>query len=279
MNLDDILNSHRTRRPVVMGILNVTPDSFSDGGRFLDPSAAIEQARQLVAQGADILDIGAESTRPGSRRVSAQEQIARLGPVLPALADMGIAISVDTTRSQVAQFALDAGTAIINDISAGQDDQRMLPLVASRGAAIILMHMLGQPATMQAAPHYADVTAEVKLFLAGRMSAARDAGVAQERIILDPGIGFGKTTQHNLQLLAQIDQLCQMGQPVLVGTSRKRFIGELTGEANPADRVHATVATCLESYFRGATIFRVHDVAPLKAALAVADAIRAAARN
>jgi dihydropteroate synthase len=206
--------------------------------------------------------------------VSEATQIERLSPVLADLAALGVPVSVDTTRAAVADFALGSGAAIINDVSAGRDDPGLSPLVASRGAGLVLMHMLGQPATMQQAPHYRDVVGEVRDFLAGRIDAAVAAGVPRERVIVDPGIGFGKTVEHNLALLAGLGALAELGCPVLVGPSRKRFIGVLTGDERPTDRVSGTVAACLESLRRGATIFRVHDVAPLVAALKVACAIR-----
>ena len=230
--LDDILASPRTRRPMVMGILNVTPDSFSDGGQFASPADAVERAIQMIDEGADLIDVGAESTRPGSRRVDADEQINRLRDVLPALASAGILVSIDTTLAAVAAFAMDHGAAIINDISAGRDDPAMLPLTASRGAGLVLMHMLGEPATMQRSPAYADVVADVRTFLLDRTAAARRAGVAVERIILDPGLGFGKTADHNLALLANVAEFAKLGMPVLIGASRKRFLS-----ASPCLRV------------------------------------------
>jgi dihydropteroate synthase len=268
-SLEDILCSHRTGQAVVMGILNVTPDSFSDGGKFFDPAAAVEHAVRLLAEGADILDLGAESTRPGSLRVPAAQQIARLREVLPAVTALGAIVSIDTTLADVAAFALDHGAAIINDISAGLDDPAMLPLAARRQCPIVLMHMLGQPGTMQQAPRYLDVLAEVRKFLCRRIDAAVAAGIDHGRIIIDPGIGFGKKLPHNLALLAGTAKLAELGCPVLIGPSRKRFLTELSGQ----DRLPGTIAACLETYHRGATIFRVHDVAPVRAALAVAAAI------
>ena len=272
-SIEDILASHRTGRVVVMGILNVTPDSFSDGGAFLDPGAAREQAERMAAEGADVLDVGAESTRPGSGRVPAGEQIERLREVIPAVAACGVAVSIDTTRAEVACFALDSGAQLINDVSAGRDDARMLPLAAERGAPIVLMHMLDEPRTMQADPHYDDVVAEVRAFLAGRMDAAVAAGVPRERIVVDPGIGFGKRLEDNLALLAGVGELASLGTAVLVGPSRKRFIGALAGAPDPAERLGGSIAACLAAWRRGATIFRVHDVAPVRQALTVAAAI------
>jgi dihydropteroate synthase len=273
-SLDEILNSHRTHRPAVMGILNVTPDSFSDGGQFLDPRAAIAQARRMTDEGADIIDIGAESTRPGSAGVAPQEQIRRLEAVLPAAAGLGILVSIDTTSSAVAQYALDAGSAIINDISAGRDDPDMLPLAGRRGCPVVLMHMLGSPRTMQLQPRYQNVVGEVRAFLQERLAAARQAGIPREKCIIDPGIGFGKLLEHNLALLAGVDKLTELGVPVMVGASRKRFIAQLgPGGAEPASRLGGSIAACLESYRRGASIFRVHDVGPVVQALRLAEAL------
>jgi len=275
ITVDDILNSHRTGRAVIVGVLNVTPDSFSDPGRFLEPKAAVQQARSMLADGADAIDIGAESTRPGSDRVSADEQIARLAEVLPAVAREAI-VSVDTTSARVAEFALDAGARIVNDVSAGREDPEMFPLVSARKAGVVLMHMLGQPKTMQADPRYDDVVGEVRAFLAERLDAAASAGVDRGRCIVDPGIGFGKRLEHNVALLAGTGELVSLGCAVLIGPSRKRFIGELTGQDDPPRRVSGTVAACLSARRGGASIFRVHDVAELSQALQVAEAIDAA---
>jgi dihydropteroate synthase len=273
-SLQEILQSHVTGQAVIMGILNVTPDSFSEWGRHFAPADAIAHAEAMAAEGAGIIDVGAESTRPGALRVSPDEQIARVREVLPAVVRLGTAVSIDTTSSTVAGFALDAGAAIVNDVSAGRDDPEMLPLAAARGCPIVLMHMLGQPATMQDNPQYRDVVGEVREFLAGRIDAAVAAGVDRTRIIIDPGIGFGKTLEHNLALLAGIASLAELGCPILVGVSRKRFIGQLTGTEDLSGRLPGTIAACLAAWQRGATIFRVHDVAPLKQALAVASAIK-----
>jgi len=276
MSLKEILDSHHVHRPVLMGILNITPDSFSDGGMFLQTDAALCQARQMVQQGADILDMGAESTRPGSDRLSAAEQIDRLREILPNAAKLPAIISIDTTLAEVAAFALDAGAQVVNDVSAGRDDPEMLPLVARHGAAVVLMHMLGAPKTMQDHPHYVDVVTEVRDFLAGRLAAAEAAGVPPECCIVDPGIGFGKLLEHNLALLAGVDQLVSLGRPILIGASRKRFIGELTGQNIPADRREGTLAACLAAWRGGATIFRVHNVGALATTLKVARAIESA---
>ncbi len=273
LSLEDILASPHTRRPVVMGILNVTPDSFSDGGEFLDPAAAAGQARRMADEGADIIDVGAESTRPDSRRVTAGEQIRRLRKALPAAVASGAVVSIDTTLASVARFALDEGAAIINDVSAGRDDPAMLDLAGQRQAPIVLMHMLGTPKDMQVEPRYDNVVAEVRAFLAERAAAAQQAGVSRERIIVDPGVGFGKLLEHNLALLAGIGELVSLGYALLVGPSRKRFIAALTGQEDPHTRVAGTIAACLAAWSRGATMFRVHDVGPLRQALAVAEAI------
>ncbi|MCK5114825.1 MAG: dihydropteroate synthase [Phycisphaerae bacterium] len=277
ITLDDILNSNRTHRSVVMGILNVTPDSFSDGGGFLEPSIAVAQAQDMLREGASIIDVGAESTQPGSERVSADEQIARLEKILPQVVklanDAEAFVSIDTTLAKVAAFALDAGAAIVNDVSAGRDDPELLPLVAERNAAVVLMHMLGEPKTMQANPTYQDVVAEVSVFLSKRLAAAEAAGIARRKCIIDPGIGFGKTLQHNLLLLAGIAPLTKLGCPVLIGPSRKRFIGVITGQEDSTHRLGGTVAACLRAFEGGATIFRVHDVGQVRDALLVAGAI------
>jgi len=275
-SVEEILTSHRTGRAVLMGVLNVTPDSFSDGGKFLDPAAAIDQASKMVADGADILDVGAESTRPGSDPVEPSRQIARLETVLPKITALGAVVSIDTTSAKVAEFALDAGAKIVNDVSAGRMDRELFPLAATRGAAVVLMHMLGKPKTMQADPRYGDVVTEVRDFLARRLQAAAEAGLPREKCIVDPGIGFGKRLEHNLALLAGVGELAKLGCPVLLGPSRKHFVGQLTGQDDPARRLGGTVAACLAAWRRGATILRVHDVRPVADALKVAAAIEAA---
>lgn len=263
------------RRRLLMGVLNITPDSFSDGGRFLEPAAAIEHARRLVAEGAEILDIGGASTRPGSDPVPPAEQIRRVIPVIQAIRPgLEAQISVDTTSAEVAAAALDAGADLINDISAGQFDPALLPLVAARRAPIVLMHMKGRPRTMQEDPRYGDVVAEVRAFLAQRVVAAQAAGIAEHRILVDPGIGFGKTTAHNLTLLRGLGSLRELGRPVLIGTSRKRFIGEITGETDPARRLMGTAATVAWSIAQGADIVRVHDVEAMRQVRDVIEAIQ-----
>lgn len=246
-----------------MGVLNVTPDSFSDGGRTFSVSAAVESAFEMVDAGADLIDIGGESTKPGADPVSAAEQIHRILPVIQQLRDLPAAISVDTTLSEVAHAALDAGAAIINDISAGRDDEEIFSLAARRNCPIILMHMLGRPKTMQAAPHYQDVVGEVMGFLEQQLITAGIRGVATENILLDPGIGFGKTTAHNLELLRHLRHLTTLGRPLVIGTSRKRFIGEVLDKPDPQDRLMGTAATVAWAVANGAGIVRVHDVEPM----------------
>ncbi|HNS49106.1 MAG TPA: dihydropteroate synthase [bacterium] len=260
-------------RPLVMGILNITPDSFSDGGRYQDPAAALEQALRLEAEGADILDVGAESTRPGSRPISAEEERRRLDPVLKLLLPrLRLPVSVDTSKPEVARAALDAGAAVINDVTAGAA-AGMFKLAARSGAGLVLMHMQGRPETMQVNPSYRDAPAEIYAFLAERLEAAAAAGVGQEQLVVDPGIGFGKSLEHNLLLLRRLGEFTGLGRPVLVGPSRKGFIGALTGLPMEA-RVEGTLAAVLAAFQAGASIFRVHDVQPVKRALAVAGAIR-----
>jgi dihydropteroate synthase len=255
----------------VMGVVNVTPDSFSDGGEFLDPAAAIAHGRRLAADGAGILDIGGESTRPGAAPVDAEEEVRRVLPVIEALADTGTQISVDTTKTEVAGRALDAGASIVNDVSAFRFAPELAGLVADAGADCCLMHMLGEPRTMQEDPRYDDVVADVKAFLDERMRFATAAGVREDRIWLDPGIGFGKTLQHNLELLRRLDEIVALGRPVVVGTSRKSFLGKLTGKPEK-ERLPGTIATNVIALERGARIFRVHDVAEVTEALTVAAA-------
>ena len=255
----------------VMGVVNVTPDSFSDGGAFLAPEAAITHARRLAGEGADQLDVGGESTRPGAEPVSQDEELRRVLPVVEAFAGVATPeISIDTTKAAVARAAIAAGAQIVNDVSALRFDAEMVGVVAESGAVCCLMHMLGEPRTMQDDPRYEDVVSEVKAFLERRLAFAVAAGVAEERVWLDPGIGFGKTLEHNLELLRRLDEIVAIGCPVVIGTSRKSFLGKLTGRAVD-ERVPGTVATSVLAYERGARIFRVHDVA------AVADALEVAA--
>ncbi|HWE00845.1 MAG TPA: dihydropteroate synthase [Tepidisphaeraceae bacterium] len=279
MNSDDLprwLNDPR-RGPVVMGILNVTPDSFADGGKFISPDAALAHAEAMARDGADWIDVGAESTRPGSRRVSADDQLRRLGPLLVELRKrVSVVLSIDTTRALTAEAALDAGFDVVNDISAGRDDEALFPLIARRGAPIILMHMQGEPATMQHRPEYMNVTGEVSRFLTERIGAAEGAGIRSDQILIDPGIGFGKTLRHNLQLLGDLPELAKIGRPLVVGTSRKGFIEKVTGEAAATGRPFGTAATVAWSVARGAAAVRVHDVAAMARVVKMVQAMRSA---
>jgi dihydropteroate synthase len=268
----------------LMGIVNVTPDSFSDGGLFLDAKVAVEHGLELVAQGADILDVGGESTRPGAEPVAVEEELRRVVPVVEGLAaalesppippasiqtpmSARPQISIDTTKAAVARAAILAGATLVNDVSALRGDPEMVGVLAESGVDCCLMHMLGEPRTMQRDPRYVDVVDEVKAFLVERLAFAVDAGVSERRIVLDPGIGFGKTVEHNLALLRRLEEIVALGRPVAIGTSRKRFLG-----GAPADRLPGTIATNVMALERGASVFRVHEVAPLAGALAVASA-------
>ena len=256
----------------IMGVVNVTPDSFSDGGEHFAREAAITHGRRLVEEGADIVDVGGESTRPGAEPVAEDEELARTQPVVEALAAGGTTVSIDTSKLAVARAALDAGATFVNDVTAFRHAPELAALVAQRGADCCLMHMLGEPRTMQSDPRYDDVVDEVKRFLEERAAFAVAAGVDESRIHVDPGIGFGKTLEHNLELLRRLDEIVALGFPVVVGTSRKSFIGRQAGVEDPHDRVPGTIATNVLALARGATVFRVHDVAPARQALAVAAA-------
>jgi dihydropteroate synthase len=264
---------HRVR---LMGIVNVTPDSFSDGGRFLAPDCAIAHARELAAGGADLLDIGGESTRPGAREVSTEEELARVAPVLEGIRDVDAPISIDTSKAAVAVASLDAGAEIVNDVTALRHDPALAGLCAERECTVVLMHMQGTPRTMQENPTYDDVVDDVKAFLAERIEFAVGEGIAEERIWVDPGIGFGKTVDHNLELLRRLAELRELGRPVVVGSSRKRFIGELTGR-EVDDRLGGTIASNVLALRAGADVLRVHDVAESRQALLVAGSILDAA--
>ncbi len=258
---------------LIMGVLNVTPDSFSDGGRFLDPGAAVAQAEALVAQGADLIDLGAESSRPGSEPVDETEELRRLMPVIEALAPrVAVPLSIDTTKARVAQRALDAGACIVNDISALRFDPDMARVVATTGAGVVLMHMQGTPQTMQRTPQYDDVVSEVRAFLAARMAAAREAGIRPDQILLDPGFGFGKTVTHNLTLLARLDELAALGRPVLAGVSRKAFIGQILAR-EVGDRLMGTAAAVALAVERGARLVRVHDVGAIRDVVRMTEAV------
>lgn len=265
-----------------MGVINVTPDSFSDGGLYLEPEAAVEHGLELARDGAAILDVGGESTRPGAEPVRADQELGRVVPVIEGLAaaETEAQISIDTSKVSVAAAALEAGATLVNDVTALRGDPEMASLVAASSCDCCLMHMLGEPRTMQRAPRYEDVVGEVKAFLEQRMAYAISAGIAEERILLDPGIGFGKTAEHNLELLARLDELVALGRPIVVGTSRKSFLGRLTGGRGTDERLAGTIATNVLAYERGASVFRVHDVRAVHDALAVAAAtVRAGCRS
>jgi dihydropteroate synthase len=265
----------------VMGVVNVTPDSFSDGGRYLQAEAAVAHGLKLAAEGAEILDVGGESTRPGALPVSAEVERARVLPVIEGLraASVPARISIDTYKASVAAAALAAGATIVNDVTALRGDPELAEVVAGAGAEVCLMHMLGEPRTMQRDPRYGDVVADVRAFLEERVSFAAGRGIGLERIVIDPGIGFGKTAVHNLELIARLGELRALGRPILIGTSRKSFLGRLTGREDPGERLAGTIASNVLALERGASIFRVHDVAPVRDALAVAAAALRAVRG
>jgi len=261
-------------RVLVMGVLNVTPDSFSDGGRHLEPADALAHARRLASEGADVIDVGAESTRPGAEPVDPEEQWRRLEPVIGPLAREGRCVSVDTASAIVAARALQAGAAIVNDVTA-LSDPAMAEVAAKDGAGVVLMHMRGTPPTMQHDPGYSDVVREVREELAARLAAARAAGIAEDRIVCDPGIGFGKALEHNLELIARLGELAPLGRPILIGASRKSFLGKLSG-AGVEDRLAGGLAAHALAVWNGATVVRTHDVAETVQAIAVARAVRSA---
>lgn len=261
-------------RPVVMGIVNATPDSFSDGGLYEEPFSAVEHGRRLAAQGAGIIDVGGESTRPGSAEVSIAEEIARVRPVVAHLAEeLLLPISIDTRHAEVAAACVDAGATILNDVS-GFRDPAMVEIACGSDAGLVVMHMLGEPGTMQDEPVYSDVVCQVREYLLDRALSLESAGVARDRIALDPGIGFGKTLEHNLALMRALPELAAFGYPVLLGASRKRFIGELTGEQTPASRLGGSIAAAVWAAEHGASILRVHDVRETVQALTVDNALR-----
>jgi len=268
----DSLQVGGSRRALVMGILNVTPDSFSDGGLYYERDAAVARAEEMAGEGADIIDVGGESTRPGAEPVPEEEQVRRVVPVIEAIARrLETPISIDTSRAAVARRALDAGAQIINDVTALRDDPMMAPLAAERGAPVVLMHMKGTPRTMQIDPTYEDVVREVVSFLHERIEAAVSQGVRREQIVVDPGFGFGKTLEHNLELLRRLDELASLGAPILVGTSRKSMLGQILS-VGPRDRVFGMAATVAVALERGVEMVRVHDV---RAAVHVAKVIAA----
>jgi dihydropteroate synthase len=256
----------------VMGIVNVTPDSFSDGGLFLDPDAAASHGRHLAEEGAAILDVGGESSRPGAEPVAVDEELRRAVPVVERLAAGGHRISIDTSKAEVARAALGAGATIVNDVSAFRFAPEMAGLVADAGAGCCLVHMLGEPRTMHEKPRYDDVVSDVKRFLEERLAFAISEGIPEDRVWLDPGIGFGKKPEHSLELLRRLDEIVAIGRPVVIGTSRKGFLGKLTGGRPESERLPGTIATNVLALERGARIFRVHDVRAVKDALTVAAA-------
>lgn len=263
-----------SRHGLIMGVLNVTPDSFSDGGSYFDPAAALNHARELIADGADIIDVGGESTRPGSEPVSVEEEIRRVCPVIRAIrAESDVLISIDTSKAAVAEEAMNAGADIINDVTGLTGDPAMPEVAARSGAGVVLMHMQGEPRTMQVAPHYEDVVAEVREFLRQRISLALSYGMAAERLAIDPGIGFGKTQEHNLALLRETGRLVALDRPVLIGVSRKSFLGRITGSTAMEDRAWPAVAVTSFCREAGAHIFRVHEPKPHREALRMTEAI------
>jgi len=258
---------------LLMGVLNVTPDSFSDSGKFIDPNKAVEQGLKMAAEGASVIDVGPESTRPGAKPVSAEEQIKRAIPVIKALVEkINVPISIDTTNYEVAKAALDAGAGMINDITA-LADQRLARLAAEKQIPVVLMHIQGTPRTMQVEPKYKDVVGEVLEFLLDRTKRAEQFGIPKERIFIDPGIGFGKTVEHNLKLLANIDKFVKTDYRVLAGPSRKSFIGKITGKENPADRIFGTAAAVALCASAGVSIIRVHDIAEMLEVVKIINAI------
>jgi dihydropteroate synthase len=258
-------------KPQLMGVVNVTPDSFSDGGMYLDADAAIRHGEKLVQDGATILDVGGESTRPGAEAVGEAEELRRVEPVAAALAGVAT-VSIDTSKAAVAEAAIDAGASIVNDVTALRGDGEMAGLCAERGVGVVLMHMPGDPRTMQDDPRYEDVVDDVKSFLAERVEAAVAAGIGEQRIWVDPGIGFGKTLEHNLELLRRLGELCELGRPLVIGTSRKSFIGRIDGSP-VSDRLGGTVASSVLAAGEGADVLRVHDVAEMAQALKIAAAV------
>jgi dihydropteroate synthase len=262
----------RWPRPSVMGVVNVTPDSFSDGGRFVDPALAVAHARTLLAQGAALVDVGGESTRPGASPVSVEEELARVGPVLEALD--GASVSIDTSKAEVARRAIELGAVLVNDVTALREDPAMADVVAERGAFVCLMHMQGEPRTMQVAPHYDDVVSDVLAFLEERIAFAVGREIPEERICVDPGIGFGKTPDQNLELLRRLDVIASLGRPVLVGVSRKSTLGKVLGDgAATQGSLAASIAGAVAAFQRGAWMIRAHDVRETVDALAVAAAV------
>lgn len=260
-------------RPLLMGVLNVTPDSFSDGGRHADTEEAVRAGLALWAAGADLVDVGGESTRPGAAPVAVEVECQRVLPVIATLAEAGVRTSVDTSKAEVARAAVEAGAVLVNDVSAGAFDPELLPCVAGLGVPYVLMHCRGTPRTMQRDPRYLDVVAEVFDHLATRLAELEQLGIARERVVVDPGLGFGKTTAHNLALVRATRELTSLGRPVLVGASRKSFLGAVTGVDDPGDRLEASLAVAALAVADGARVLRVHDVAATRRAVALAHAV------
>lgn len=262
------------KQTYLMGVLNITPDSFSDGGDYNDLEAAFNRAQGLVSAGADILDVGGQSTRPGAKEISLEEELERVIPIIRRIRQyLNVPISVDTTRATIAQQAIQAGADLVNDISGGTFDPEMLPTVASGNVPMILMHLRGTPETMQQLTDYDDLVGEILAVLRERLMAAEKAGIARSRLIIDPGIGFGKTAEQNLELLRQLNQFRSLGVPMLVGTSRKSFIGKILNQNDPKQRVWGTASTCCAAIAQGADILRVHDLPEMWEVSRVADAI------
>jgi len=259
--------------PRIFGIINVTPDSFSDGGEAFGVDDAVRRGRAMIEAGADVLDVGGESTRPGAEPVAVDDEISRVVPVVQALADLGFAVSIDSRRAPVMAAAIDAGAKIVNDVTALTFDADSPGVVAASGVAVILMHMLGEPGTMQDNPHYDDAAMDVFGYLKRRVEACEVAGIARDRIAVDPGIGFGKTLDHNLDILARLDLYRELGCPVMLGASRKSFIGTISRGEAPRDRLAGSLSAVLSAYAQGVRLFRVHDVAETRQALAVWQAI------
>ncbi len=261
------------RRTLVMGVLNVTPDSFSDGGAWRDPERALRRARDMVREGADLVDVGGESTRPGARAVAEKEELRRVVPVVERLAAEGIRVSVDTSKAAVAARAVRAGAKDVNDVTALRGDRAMARTVARSGAAVVLMHMKGSPRTMQRAPRYGDVVREILGFFQERLNFAWSAGIDRDKILLDPGIGFGKSPEHNMEILRRLDEFRGLGRPLVIGTSRKRFIGRALGR-RVDERQFGTAATLAAAVLRGADVVRVHDVREMSDVVRMTDLLR-----
>ncbi|MBT4889827.1 MAG: dihydropteroate synthase [Rhodospirillales bacterium] len=262
--------------PLIMGIVNVTPDSFSDGGEAFARDDAIQQGMDMIAQGAEIIDVGGESTRPGADAISEAEERSRIEPVIKALSDAGAVVSIDTRHASIMETAIKAGAKIVNDVTALEGDPRSLSVVAEAGVSLALMHMQGEPQTMQNNPHYEDVVLEVRNYLLKRIALCEEAGLRRQEIAIDPGIGFGKTVDHNLQLMNHLDEFTGLGSPVLLGVSRKSFISKLNNDEPPKERVAGSLSAALAGVARGAKIIRVHDVAETKQALTIWQSIETA---